>query len=350
MRRTIVSRLGRSALGLAIFGGAALLAATPAAAISYDGLYVFGDSLVDAGNAYIGTSGATAQPSLGYFQGRFSNGPVFTDLISQQLTGSYTVPYLLGGNNYAVGGALAAGDRPLLGFTVPGLASQLTIYNTAAHHVVDPNGLYVINFGNNDVSAILAGTAGLDAVHAAAFTAAYTAAYVGNIVGAVTTLSAEGATQFLIGGVPNPDIPQGVALETALDASLSAFVPAPGTTLTRFDYFSFFNQLRSNPVAFGLPATIDLNPADACIPQQLAFGFPPDCTHFFSFDGIHPTAPVHVALALAIERQLGIATVPEPQSWALLITGFALTGVALRRRKSPAGSSETMRAGLPASG
>lgn len=322
-----------SALRTAVFGGAlALFAASPAAAVSYDALYVFGDSLVDAGNAYLGSAGQTAQPSLGYFQGRFSNGPVFTDLLSQRITGSLSVPYLLGGSNYAVGGALAAADRPLLGFTVPGLASQLKIYNGVSHNSADPNALYVINFGNNDVSAIIAGTAGLDPAHAAAFTSAYTAAYVGNIIGAVTTLSGEGATHFLIGGVPNPDIPQGIALQAALDASLDAFSPASGTTLYRFDYFSFFNRLRSDPVAFGLPATIDLNLNHPCIPGQLAFGFPPDCTQFLSFDGIHPTAPVHTALALAVEQLVGIAAVTEPHSWALLITGFALTGIALRRR------------------
>ncbi|UAJ09139.1 SGNH/GDSL hydrolase family protein [Glacieibacterium megasporae] len=179
--------IGRYLTALAV--GAAVGTAVPAAASRPDGLIVFGDSLVDAGNAYIGTNGLTAQPGYGYFDGRYSNGPVWTDLIEQRLTGHYTVPFLAGGVNYAVGGAEAAEDRSLLGFNVPGLATQLGIYATSGK-AVDPNALYVLNFGNNDVTALLAGIAAApNAGAAAAFTTAFTNAFVGNYLGAIYALN-----------------------------------------------------------------------------------------------------------------------------------------------------------------
>lgn len=308
---------------------AALVIGAPAAAATRpSSLIVFGDSLVDAGNAYIGSGGATAQPTLGYVDGRFTNGYEYTDIINRRLTGSYTRPALLGGDNYAVGGARAAGDATLLGFNVPGLNNQLALYQAASGGVADPNALYVINFGNNDVNAIQSGdTYGLD-------TAQYSALYVANIVNAVAGLNAAGATRILVAGVPNPNEAEGVALQAQLDLGLDAISPFLTASLYRFDFFDFFTRLQANPDRFGLPA--DISFTQNCIPGQLAISNPPDCTNFFSFDGTHPTAPVHVALAKEVSRLIGIGGVPEPAVWLQLITGFGLAGTAMRRRRATA--------------
>lgn len=326
--------IGRLLAAIAV--GAAVGLAGPAAARP-DQLIVFGDSLVDAGNAYVGTHGQTAQPGYGYFNGRYSNGPVWTDLINQRLTNHLTTPFLLGGNNYAVGGAEAAEDRSLLGFTVPGLINQLGIYATSGK-AVDPNALYVLNFGNNDVTALEAGIdAASSAYAAAAFATAFTNAFVGNYLGAITYLNGHGATHFLIGGVPNPDNAVGVQLEHALQFGFTTLHLAPGTSFTQIDYFGFFSALRDNPAAFGLPADLDTNLADACVDISVAPTNPhPDCSHYLSFDGIHPTAPVHAALARYVGELIGIGSVPEPSSWALMIGGFGLIGARMRRRRTVA--------------
>ena len=113
-------------------------------------LVIFGDSLVDAGNVFLATGGFAPSnvynnPSRGYFPGRFTNGPDYTDLLSLRLYGQYTAPSLAGGSNYAYGGATYVANAD----PVPDLAAQYAQYT--AGHSIDPNALYIINLGGNDV-------------------------------------------------------------------------------------------------------------------------------------------------------------------------------------------------------
>jgi outer membrane lipase/esterase len=78
---------------------AGLLTATHASALPFTNVYVFGDSLMDVGNVYTATGGATP-PSPPYFNGRWSNGPLAVD----QFAADYGVtlkPSVLGGTGYA---------------------------------------------------------------------------------------------------------------------------------------------------------------------------------------------------------------------------------------------------------
>ncbi|WP_222873363.1 SGNH/GDSL hydrolase family protein [Hankyongella ginsenosidimutans] len=88
---------------------AAIGAAVTAKAATVSGLYVFGDSLVDAGNTQalvLSVGGSDPTPaSVGYFNGHFTNGYDYTDLLSIRLTGAPTVAALQGGANFAFGGA-----------------------------------------------------------------------------------------------------------------------------------------------------------------------------------------------------------------------------------------------------
>src|SRR5687768_18601366 len=71
--------------------------------MAYSGFYVFGDSLVDAGNAlklaeFYGDLTFSELPDgapsaeLGYYEGRFSNGYSFADLLANKAIGSVTEP------------------------------------------------------------------------------------------------------------------------------------------------------------------------------------------------------------------------------------------------------------------
>ena len=147
--------------------------------MAYTAAYVFGDSLVDSGNAlklaewYGGlpfTDLPEGAPTTedGYFKGRFSNGYTFADLVTNKAIGLVTKPIFpyefedpwLGipiapfasdpnGNNlnFAYGGAhIVQGDE-----VVPDLDAQTDAFRHAVDGDADPNALYLITMGGNDI-------------------------------------------------------------------------------------------------------------------------------------------------------------------------------------------------------
>ncbi len=146
--------------------------------MAYSGVYVFGDSLVDAGNAlelaetydyFPFTSLPNGAPTTakGYFDGRFTDGYTFADLISNKYLGiatkpvfpfGYDDPYLgisfgffsdpSGKNlNFAYGGGqIRQGDE-----AVPDLDDQTDAFRDAVDGDADPNALHMFVFGANDV-------------------------------------------------------------------------------------------------------------------------------------------------------------------------------------------------------
>ncbi len=326
---------------IAIAAAAAMIAGAVHAAPPSK-LYVFGDSLIDAGNVWVGSGFQVPAASQGYFQGRFHNGPAWTDIINQRLTGSYTSPFLLGGNNYAVGGARAAGNAivPAPGggtAVLPGGPAQAQWYIGQNGLTIDPTALYVISFGNNDATAIRTGQTYLDGPNGTIVpvdAAAYTQAFVTNIV-STAAFALNGGARVLIGGVPKPDDDISIALNNALNAGLNPLTAAYGNRLIRYDYASVFTAMRNDPVAFGLAANTNFGtgPTDDCLSNRTAVNGVIGCSGYFSFDGTHPTKQIHQALARDIAPLIGLAAVPEPGTWAMMIIGFGAVGLATRRRR-----------------
>ena len=147
--------------------------------MAYTGVYVFGDSLVDAGNAlelaeWYGGLPLTDLPEgaptaeKGYFLGRFSNGYTFADLVSNKAIGVVTEPVFpyrfedpwLGipidpfasdpnGNNlnFAYGGSrIRNGDE-----VVPDLDGQTDAFRDAVDGDAPPGALYLVTMGGNDI-------------------------------------------------------------------------------------------------------------------------------------------------------------------------------------------------------
>ena len=318
---------------------AALLAtaiAVPAAAWTPSALYVFGDSFTDAGNISFATLGTIPDPAQGYYMGRFADGPNWADYLSLGAYGTLTEASLRGGTNFSFGGARAAQDDiinpgpPVL--AIPGLVSQVGMYNLASGGLVDPYGLYILNFGNNDVNALQ----GTDADREGLTVAQYQAAYVGSMVGTVKYLSDNGAQNILVAGVPNPTELEGQVLQGLLLGSLNAVIPTLSANVFVYDYFSFFTRLQANPTQFGLPSDLDFT-TPCLIGETPGPGI--DCTGYLSFDGIHVTTAVQRAIAIEIANQVGLNAVPEPQTWALMIAGFGMVGTAIRRRTARAATA-----------
>lgn len=312
------------------------LAAAPTSAQSFGNLFVFGDSLVDAGNARIARLAAGGQdpapPSLGYFEGRFSNGLNFADFLSRDLFGTTTTASLAGGMNFSVGGAQFS---EVVGDASPSFLEQIDAFE-ASGLSFSADSLVLVTFGGNDVRREVARLATVPA-YAPDLTATLQAFDAG-----LTELFTLGARNVLITGLP--DVGQIPAITTlgvpalsfagtqlsfglnqVLGAQTAAIASRTGYDLRFSDLFGFQQQLYADPGAYGLPP---LDTAQACLNVP---GAAPSCDGFVYFDPIHPTSQVHRAIADDLTR---LAAVPEPSIWASLILGFGLAGAALRRLRT----------------
>lgn len=322
---------------LARFLAAIVLMLAPCASaqsLSYSGLYVFGDSLVDSGNAFLATGGAQASPVNGYFAGRFSNGFNFADYLSITLTGGPATPALAGGTNVAVGGADAE-TKP--GQASPSFLEQIGLYASLIGQPIASDALVLVTFGGNDVRDTIGIGGPIDFSGAS-----------DDLTTGLGLLYGLGARNFVITGSPDigllpisiatvGGIPGRLAELTDRSLAISALFAQdagaldmlPGTDVTFFDLFAFEHQLLADPTAFGLPATLDTT-----TPCQIPGGGSPqiaNCLNSLYFDAIHPTTQIHAVIAGAIVAE--ISAVPEPAAWTMMILGFGAAGIGLRRRR-----------------
>jgi phospholipase/lecithinase/hemolysin len=187
----------RTAFALGFCAAGALLS-VPAAA--YDAEYVFGDSLSDNGN--LAAAGGVNFPNPPSFDNSFTNGPVAVQLLAESLgltlkaSDWLNAPSVPTGTNYAVAGATSA-EAAVGGFLGFNLPDQVGAYSAYTSGMADPNALYVIMIGGNDVrDAALSGLG--EPAEENANDAGVEAEKV-----AISTLSGEGAKNFLIVNVPN---------------------------------------------------------------------------------------------------------------------------------------------------
>jgi hypothetical protein len=150
--------------------------------MGYSGVFVFGDSLVDAGNAlklaqwyknltFSDLPDGAPDPALGYYQGRFSDGYNFADLVANKTIGLVTKPIFPYGYedpwigvpiapfasdpsginlNFAYGGSQIRHG----GEAVPDLDGQTDAFKDAVDNHADPNALYLVTIGGNDVRSL----------------------------------------------------------------------------------------------------------------------------------------------------------------------------------------------------
>lgn len=312
-----------------------LFSATPGAA-QYSDLFVFGDSLVDSGNARaarLASGGADpAPPAQGYFQGRFSNGYNFADYLSLDLFARPATAAAFGGTNFSVGGAQAA---EVAGDASPSFAEQIALFQ-ASGKTITSTSLVLVTLGGNDVRAQLAAAAGGATPNLAPALSAMNAG--------LTSLIGLGARNIVVTGLPDigqiPAVTQlgsttlsnlGTTLSFGLNQSFQQAVGGlatqTGYDLEFFDLFAYQRRIYADPAAYGVTTPLDTR--RACLGVA---GAAPACEGFVYFDTIHPTTDLHEAIADGIFAQV-TAAVPEPGTWAMLIVGFGLVGGALRRRR-----------------
>lgn len=269
--------------------GAGLLAMTAlvhsAQAQQYGNMIVFGDSLSDSGRLFA-ISGGTQPASPPYFNGRFSNGPVWVELLAPKLGFNFNAA-----TNFAVGGAESGTGGPV------GVSTQVN--TLAAATPISANSLVVLWAGANDIQNRAATTP----------SATLIAQTVGNIATNLGTLSARGGTTFLVGNLPDLGrTPGGVG--SGAGASLSALTQAYNASLVTalntvetarnvrivvLDSFGLFNDVLANPSLYGIanttiPCITPGGATGACATAAAAQGS-------LFFDPIHPTATAHSVLA-----------------------------------------------------
>src|SRR5215217_2910463 len=261
-----MSRFLRNAAATALAVAALGAVATTANAQSYNRLVVFGDSLSDNGNLYAVSGQPTSPP---YYQGRFSNGPVFTELLGFN-AGRYTAGAPVTGSiNYAFGGA-----RTDSAASPPGMRNQLLAY-TSAGGTFGANDLVSILGGANNIFQGIPGPA-ISANPVAAITPIAQAA-ASDINFIVNSVATAGAGTILVTNLPRlgitpqfnqgPNLPAspladyaGTTFNSALLNNLMVTAAArPNTNIILMDLYKISDPLAANPGRFGLT-----NARDAC--------------------------------------------------------------------------------------
>lgn len=309
----------------------------------FERIVVFGDSLSDTGNLF-GTIGFPPAP---YVDGRFSNGPVWAEVIAGDLTdmpiGTLNMPALggtVGGNvNLAFGGARADND-PNAGGPIPSVQTQIGIFLGSGG-----------SFGSDDLVAYWAGANDIFQDLPTGVPEDVGANTAADSVANVQTLAAADAKNILVFNLPdfgtvprytNPANPLDDEASEAIEkynadlgAALTAFdISRPDVTIYQVDVFSIFNDVIGDPTAFGFD-----NVTEACLLVfDCATGTTEEQNKFLFFDDIHPTASAHTLLAehalAAIENEL--SAVPLPASAPMMLVGLGLLGWSARRNRTAA--------------
>jgi phospholipase/lecithinase/hemolysin len=340
------------------------LASSAAALPAYTGVFTFGDSLIDPGNdlkafntlnsfPFVSLPNGAPTADKGYFEGRFTNGYNFADLVSNKLlhqatqpTFPYGVSNLLGfsigsigrpdGNNlsFAYGGAQASQDNP-----APSLHTQIdSIYKA---FTPDPNALYVISIGANDILSLVP-TGGSPTTGDAAN--AKIAAVATEIAQDVGELLNRGARHVLVADVPDVGVTPAYAgavdeatrrslltqyaqsLDNQIHSQIAALPLPAGATAQVYDFFGYTDRVVADPASFDFGnVTQALTSVQPTNPDPTGAGF-------LFFDKLHPTAQAHAQVASEILAQLaGVAPswTPAPaigaQAGAMLAQGASDT-------------------------
>ncbi|MBD2514166.1 SGNH/GDSL hydrolase family protein [Nostoc sp. FACHB-973] len=292
-----------------------------ASAANFSQIYAFGDSLVDTGNTYNFIKTATGvefPPSPPYFDGHFSNGPIWVEGLSSALGITQT--------NLAFGGA-TTGTLNTVNGNLPGLAQQIQGFTTT-NPQADSKALYVIWAGANDY---LGGglTNPVEPVN--------------NLINAIKSLASVGATNFLLANLPSLGAAPGTNNDPTVSAALAALTNAhnsglaagintlnqqPDIHVTLFDANSLFNRAIASPGEFGYT-----NVTDACltITSPTSFTTCPNPNEYLFWDQLHPTTYTHSILAGA-----ALVAVPEssPALGMLALGALGTVGVLKKRQRT----------------
>ena len=286
----------------ALIASALAIGAPAAQATSFNGVYVFGDSLADSGfyrPFLVSALGYT--PAQAAALGRFTTnpGPVWSELIATYYGGNPN-PSNAGGGIYAQGGAriTATSTSTPPGFAQRPVSTQITEYLAANGGSANPNALYAIWAGGNDL--LQAGAAGVP--------------FAAQIPVQTATLQAAGARYIAVFALPNLGLtpgaqaggPAAVAAQTqasvGFNITLFNALAASGQKVMAVDTFSLLNEIAASPGTYGFTniTGVACNPTPPlglpqCGPANLVA--PGADRNYLFADSIHPTTGAHAIIA-----------------------------------------------------
>ncbi|WP_425479936.1 autotransporter outer membrane beta-barrel domain-containing protein [Lysobacter gummosus] len=313
----------RTALAAAL-----VLAAAPAFAAGdpYSQTVFIGDSLTDSGHfrpaliQAVGPNGALI--------GRFTTNPglVWSEWLADYY-GTNATSDNQGGTNYAVGGARTGTNTSGALGTIPSLATQTANYLAANGGRADPNALYTVWGGANDLFAVAAGAPAQSTI-----TNAVTAQ-----IGVIGALRNAGAEYILVPTVPDLGVtPQfraggaaqqaaGTQLASTYNTALYGGIASAGLRVIPLDTFNLLREITANPNPYGIGNVT----GTACNPQITASSLTcspantvPGGADTYAFaDGVHPSSKSHRILA-----DYALSVLEGPRFIALLPNSASTVG------------------------
>jgi outer membrane lipase/esterase len=299
---------------LSVFAAAAFPAGAQQA--QFSGVYVFGDSLSDAGYYRPFLAGLGLPPSITDPLGRFTTnpGPVWSEIISSFYGFTPSPSNASNGNIFAQGGARVSSDSASTppGFAQRPVSTQINEFLARGGGAADPNALYAVWAGGNDFLQNFQAFAGGQITQAqlqANVLAAATAE-----IGQIARLRAAGAQYILVFALPDIGstpfaLGAGAAaaagatqLSAGYNTTLFTGLASQGIRAIPVDVFSLLNEVRATPSTYGItnitgvacqaypPVTSTPN-SQFCSSINLVAPNA-DQTYLFA-DSVHPTTIAH---------------------------------------------------------
>lgn len=299
---------------------------------AYDSVTFFGDSLTDGGYFSPLTQGAFGLEESGQFTTNPDNTwatsfaeQLGTTAVANTYDGSQT------GNNYAIGGARAGVDVTAFGIPVASANSQVNNY--IDNNQVDPNGLYVVWAGANDLLAVAENPANAQATILGA---------VASQAETINILKDNGANYILVPNIPDIGLtpraidqgPMAQAQSTGATSLYNQFmlsgVAATGANIIPLDMFSLTQEIIASPAQYGFTNVTDEacgdNNSSLTCGRNTLVETDANETYFFA-DSIHPTGATHQLIA-----DYANAVVTAPSLIGVLPHIATTTGLATNER------------------
>lgn len=318
MKFALKSAFRPLALAVGLLSATAYADDTP----QFSQVIIFGDSLSDTGRIKA-TVGEVAPPLANALQPSFTTNPdpVWATILAG-FYGKTAKPFTKAdpsGTNFAVGGARSGEEVSWNGvITVPSTATQIKEYLTATGGKTDPNALYAVWIGSNDLIAAANATTTADAQKAITNSVTRT-------VTDIATLDKLGAKYILVPNIPDLSLTPRAIFGESLQAGTQAKAKLAATLYNQGLYtalngvnaniipantFALLQEATTNKEAFGFknvngvacqmpPRTTGADdPASTSLGCTSANLIEPDAGETYAFaDDIHPSGKTHRILA-----------------------------------------------------